>query len=106
MKRIKDVTELVIASLKAHPQARNSDNYLYYIICKDRLEKQGLNIERLSFANALLQREAYDLPPFESVRRARQKAQVKYPELAALPEVECARYELQKDYLEYARSVV
>lgn len=106
MKRIKDVTELVIASLKAHPQARNSDNYLYYIICKDKLEKQGLNIERLSFANALLQREAYDLPPFESVRRARQKAQVKYPELAALPEVEDARLQLETEYREYARGSI
>lgn len=106
MKRIKDVTELVIASLKAHPQARNSDNYLYYIICKDRLEKQGLNIERLSLANALLQREAYDLPPFESVRRARQKVQVKYPELAAVPEVEEARGWLEAEYREYARGAI
>ena len=103
MQNLKTTTKLVNAALVQHPQTRNSDNYLYYIICKGQLEKQGLDIDRISFANALLHRKEYDLPPFESVRRSRQKAQEKNPELAALPEVEDARLQLEEQYREFAR---
>lgn len=103
MQNLKTTTKLVNAALVQHPQARNSDNYLYYIICKGQLEKQGLNIDCISFSNALLYRKEYDLPLFTTVRRARQKAQEKNPELAALPEVEDARLQLEEQYREFAR---
>lgn len=103
MQDLKTTKRLVADALEKHPQTRNSDNYLYYIICKGQLEKQGLDIDRISFANALLHRKEYDLPPFESVRRSRQKAQEKNPELAALPEVEDARLQLEEQYREFAR---
>ncbi len=103
MYKIEQTTKLVADALEKHPQTRNSDNYLYYIICKGQLEKQGLDIEKISLSNALLHRKAYGLPPFESVRRTRQKAQEKNPALAALPEVEDARLQLEEQYREFAR---
>ncbi len=103
MHDLKTTTKRVKNVLEMHPQARNSDNYLYYIICKEQLEKQGLDIEGITFANALLNRKAFCLPPFETVRRTRQKLQEKIPDLAALPEVEAARLELEEEYREFAR---
>lgn len=103
MHKLNTTKKLVADSLENHPQTRNSDNYLYYIICKGQLEKQGLDIEKISLSNALLNRKAFELPPFESVRRARQKAQEKNPALAALPEVEAVRLDLEEEYREFAR---
>ena len=103
MQDLKTTKRLVVDALEKHPQTRNSDNYLYFIICKGQLEKQGLDIEKISLSNALLHRKKYGLPPFESVRRTRQKAQEKNPKLAALPEVEAARIEEEKNFREFAR---
>jgi hypothetical protein len=103
MNNLQTTKKLVLDVLVNNPQARNSDNYLYYIICKGQLEKQGLDIEKISLSKALLNRKAYGLPPFESVRRTRQKAQEKNPMLAALPEVEVARIEEEAKFREFAR---
>lgn len=103
MQDLQTTKKLVMDVLVNNPQARNSDNYLYYIICKGQLEKQGLDIEKISLSTALLHRKEYGLPHFESVRRTRQKAQEKNPELAAVPEVEAARDDLEEEYREFAR---
>lgn len=42
-------------------------------------------------------------PPFESVRRTRQKVQEKYPDLAASEEVEAGRELNETAYREFAR---
>lgn len=106
MKRLQDITTMVIKALKSHPKARNSDDYLYYVIYREILAGIGINIDSMSVSTMLLYRDKYSLPPFESMRRARQKAQVKYPELAALPEVEDARGYLEAEYREYAREAI
>ena len=103
MQDLKTTKKLVADALERHPQTRNSDNYLYYIICKEQLEKQGFDIEEITFAKALLHRKTYNLPPFETVRRTRQKAQEKNPALAALPEVEAARIAEEEKFREFAR---
>ena len=105
-KRLQDVTAMVIKALKSHPTARNSDDYLYYIVYKEILGGMGIDIDRVSASNVLLYRDKYSLPPFTSMRRARQKAQVKFPELAAVPEVEEARGWLEAEYREYARGAI
>lgn len=103
MNEIQSTSKLVKEALINHPDTRNSDNYLYYVICRDLLAKIGLNIDSISLSNALLNRKIYNLPPFETVRRTRQKAQEKCPELAALFEVEAKRAELEEKYREFAR---
>ena len=91
MNEIKATSKLVKKTLISHPDARNSDNYLYYVICKGQLEKQGLDINKISFSKALLNRKIYKLPPFETCRRSRQKIQKECPELAGTDEVEEVR---------------
>jgi hypothetical protein len=103
MNEIKSVAKLVEKVLINHPEARNSDNYLYYVICHDILAKIGLNIDKLSLTNALLNRKVFGLPPFETVRRTRQKVQEHHPELRGTDEVEEARTYLEEEYRDYAR---
>lgn len=103
MNDLKNVSKLVKDALINHPDARNSDNYLYYVICHDILEKMGLNIDKLSLTNALLNRKVFGLPVFETVRRSRQKVQEHHPELCGTDEAEEARSYLEEEYRDYAR---
>lgn len=103
MYEIKSVSKLVKETLINHPDARNSDNYLYYVICHDILAKIGLNIDKLSLTNALLNRKVFGLPPFETVRRTRQKLQEHHPELCGTDEVEEARSYNEDAFREYSR---
>lgn len=103
MNGIKHTSKLVKKALINHPQARNSDNYLYYVICHDLLAEIGLNIDKLSLSNALLNRKVYGLPNFETVRRTRQKIQSECPELCGTDEVEEARIYNEEIVRDYAR---
>ena len=103
MNEIKHTSKLVKKALINHPQARNSDNYLYYVICHDLLAEIGLNIDKLSLTNALLNRKVYGLPNFETVRRTRQKIQAECPELCGTDEVEEARSYNEDAFREYAK---
>lgn len=103
MHEIKNTAKLVKKALINHPQARNSDNYLYYVICHDLLAEIGLNIDKLSLSNALLNRKVYGLPNFETVRRTRQKIQADCPELCGSDEVEEVRSYNEDAFRDYAR---
>ena len=103
MQEIKNTAKLVKKALINHPETRNSDNYLYYVICHDLLAEIGLNIDRLSLSNALLNRKVYGLPPFETCRRARQKIQAEFPELAGTDEVEATRAYKEEMFRDYSR---
>lgn len=103
MNELKNTSKLVKKALINHPEARNSDNYLYYVICHDLLAEIGLNIDKLSLTNALLHRKVYNLPNFETVRRSRQKIQSECPELAGTDEVEEVRAYMEEEYRDFAR---
>lgn len=103
MNEIKNTAKLVKKALINHPEARNSDNYLYYIICHDLLAEMGLNIDKLSLTKALLYRKEYNLPNFETCRRTRQKIQAECPELCGTDEVEEARSYNEDAFREYAK---
>ena len=103
MNDLRSVAKLVEKALINHPEARNCDNYLYYVVCHELLEKIGLNIDRVSFSSALLNRKAYGLPPFETVRRTRQKIQEHHPELRGSDVVEETRAYMEDVYRDYAR---
>ncbi len=103
MNEIKNVAKLVEKALINYPEARNSDNYLYYVVCHELLEKIGLSIDKVSFSNALLNRKAYGLPPFETCRRTRQRLQELHPELRGSDVVEEARAYMEDVYRDYAR---
>ena len=104
MSKKKDLTtlkELVKSILEQVPETRNSDMLLYFTIC-DRKNPTALE---LPFGAIITHLDEYDLPPFESVRRARQKAQAECPHLAASDDVELFRAENEEIYREFARGI-
>ena len=99
MNQLQQTSTLVKQILIEDEAARNSDVYLYLKVC-ERLNPSALS---KPFWAVLVGLKFYKLPPFETVRRARQKIQAKCPELAASDEVEDARAELETEYRNFAR---
>lgn len=99
-------TKLVKSILEKDEKARNSDNYLYYRILATVAKEKEIDIDSISIPKFLLDMSDLGFPPFETVRRTRQKLQETYPELAAREDVQIARADLEQDYREYARAVV
>ena len=101
MKHIQKTSKIVEQLLQDHPETRNSDDFLYLKVC----EKINVISLALPFHEVLLCRKKYKLPPFESVRRTRQKLQKKYPELAGNRKVEEERAENEKIVKSYVKEV-
>ncbi len=87
--------------LYTQPETRNSDDLLYLKVC----EYLNQGCMHLSFATVILNRNNFKLPPFESVRRSRQKLQAAFPELAGSDEVEAQRTINEQIVFDYARQV-
>lgn len=104
MTDLKTITGLVKHILETCPETRYSDNNLYYQVLKRTAKENGFSLAGMTVAHFLEHMYQYGFPPFESVRRARQKVQRKYPELAAGGKVAEARNELETVYRDYARS--
>ena len=103
MDDLRNTTKLVKHALLNSVRARSSDNYLYYLICKGKLQGQGIDINTISLQEGLLNRSTYGLPNYETVRRTRQKIQEQCPELAGTAEVEAMRAINEEAFREYAR---
>jgi hypothetical protein len=101
-KELSNTTALVKTILDAKPQTRNSDDLLYYEVCV----KSNSDCSYLPFWKVMQNRKAYRIPPFESVRRARQKLQATYPELASDSDVEAQRELNEEVFRDYARGTV
>lgn len=101
-KELKTTTDLVKDILEHDIAARNSDDYLYYMVCQ-RID--GISVH-LPFWKVILNRKNYNYPAFESVRRARQKIQAQCPELAGCDEVEGQRIVNEEIFRDYARGMV
>ena len=95
--------ERVRAVLTEHEEARNSDNVLYMYIITDIARDKGVDLKKVSAIELLTHMKQYGFPPFETVRRARQKLQQHNEELRANHEVDAMRYVLEKEYLDYVR---
>lgn len=100
MKHLKRTTELVKAILEEIPETRNDDDYLYYKAC-ERVNRESLD---LPFCMVIMNRKEFGYPPFESVRRTRQKIQEKHPELSGAADVVEIRKNAEKVFRDYARS--
>ncbi len=97
---LESIAHIVQNILSEDTYARNNDTYLYLQVCK-RINPIIIN---LPFVQVLQNVHEYGLPPFESVRRSRQKEQEKHPELRACKKVEEMREDLEEEYREFARS--
>lgn len=96
--KLYEIKEQVNQILEENENARNSDNKLYIEVC-NRVNPSAL---RLPFADVIGNLADYNLPPFESVRRARQKLQAAHPELRPCDEVALLRAENETAYEEFA----
>lgn len=101
---LKNTTALVKSILEQDKTARNSDSFLYLKVLSAVAEQNGVRLETISVPFFLLELQGTEFPPFESVRRARQKIQRRHPELAACEAVEGFRNENKMIYRAYARA--
>lgn len=102
MTDLKNTTALVKAILENDQQCRNSDSFLYLKVLSVVAQRKGINLDSVSIPLFLLQHHGKNFPIFESVRRARQKIQAAYPELAASDAVEGFRAENEQQFRAYA----
>lgn len=96
--KLYETKELVKQVLEENERARNSDNELYVKVCY-RINPYVLTVP---FAEVISDLDGYGLPPFESVRRTRQKLQAERPDLRPCDEVALFRAENETAYEEFA----
>ena len=96
------ISNMVKILLEDDERCRNSDSYLYLQIVKDTAAMNGIDLRNVTVPDFLLSM-GKEFPPFETVRRTRQKVQATYPELCASERVEAFRAENEKIFREYAR---
>lgn len=102
MKEIETISKITLEVLREEPEARDSDDYLYFKVCS----KINPIYMQLPFFKVMLHRKEYGLPKFETVRRTRQKAQATFPELRGSDDVEAGRMLLEEEYEKYALSSI
>ena len=106
MTDLKTTTEIVKAILEEDERTRNSDSFLYLKVLELYAERYGIVLHKVTVPTFLQHLESMGFPPFESVRRTRQKIQQHHPELCGSEKVETMRSVNEEVYREYARSAV
>ena len=106
MNELQTTTKLVKAILEQDKRARNSDSYLYLKVLETRADHSGIDLKGMTVPFFLEAHDILGFPPFESVRRTRQKIQATFPELSACESVQEMRMVNEEAYREYARSVL
>ena len=104
MLNLKATTALVEQLLREEPQTRNSDSLLYLKVLQYHANERGIDLQKVPVPMFLLNMDCFGFPPFESVRRARQKTQAQFPELAANDRVSGFRAVNEDIYRAYALS--
>lgn len=103
-KNLQQLKVIVYEILKTDERTRNSDSLLYLRVL-DRIAKDTDSLVTpfsMTVAYFLQNMQEHGFPPFESVRRARQKAQAECPELKACERVQAMRKENEAEYFEFA----
>ena len=80
--------------------ARDNDNLLFFLICKDRLTEQGIDADKVGFAE-LFQNAVAKVPPFETVTRLRRLVQNDFPELRGSYKKALNREQFRDEMKEY-----
>ena len=99
MSELKRTSTIVLKILKEDARARKDDNYLIKRVHEVVLP--GASELTLNQVLGLITMK--ELPCFESIRRARQKAQEKHPELTDVDTM-IHRSDKEEEYREFARS--
>ncbi|MDY2957095.1 MAG: hypothetical protein SOR59_05765 [Lachnospiraceae bacterium] len=102
MNNLTNASALVKDILTENPAARDSDNLLFYLVCKKVLADHGKNIDTIGFGKLFLSLRQYGLPQFETVGRVRRKLQQTFPELQSSSDVRNGRMNHCDNFKEYA----
>ena len=102
MKDLKTIKALVKWILEKSEKSRNNDNYLYLLVCTYIGDKFDCDLAKVSVEEFFENLSESAFPPFESVRRTRQKLQAENPHLAASDRVKAMRDEQEMEYWSYA----
>lgn len=102
MLKLNQTKKLVEYILTIDERTRNSDSYLYLQVLRFIALRSGINLNKIPVTEFLLNMNNYPFPPFESVRRARQKLQAEFPSLAACDTVQENRAEYEQIYHDFA----
>lgn len=103
---LKNTKALVKSILEQDQRARNSDSFLYFRLLGILGKERGLNMDFIPVTVFLLNMAEWGFPPFESVRRSRQKLQAAFPELAASKAVADQRADNEVTFRDFAREGV
>ena len=103
MNNLTNASALVKDILTENPAARDSDNLLFYLVCKKILADHGKNIDTIGFGNLFLSLHKYGLPQFETVGRVRRKLQQTFPELHCSPAVAMTRASNKDAFTDYGK---
>ena len=103
MTDLKTTKALVELILNQDERARNSDSHLYFRVINTIADKHNIDLAKIPVIDFLLNLKKSPFPPFESVRRSRQKIQRASPHLAACKTVEEFRAEKEQDFRAFAR---
>ncbi len=103
MNNLTNASALVKEILTEEPAARDSDNLLFYLVCKKVLADHGKNIDTIGFGKLFLSLRQYGLPQFETVGRVRRKLQQIFPELQCSPAVAMNRASGRDAFTNYAK---
>ena len=101
-KDLKYISDVVKVILTANERARNSDSFLYLRVLEYYGCLNGVDVKGMTVPAFLMNMDDYGLPKFETVRRARQKAQELYPELAACKRVKDGRMAIEREFRAFA----
>lgn len=93
--KLEDVVKEVLTNFE---ETRTDDFKLIYAVYR---EIDFTHTTRELFYEMMMNHKEYNLPPFESITRARRKVQKKHPELAN-KKVQEARYNETAEYIDYA----
>jgi len=99
---LKTTTSVVKKILETDEQSRNSDSFLYFKVLEHYGNRTGVDIHNMSVPHFLLNMSHLGVPPFESVRRTRQKVQAAYPWLTSNKKVAEFRSANEQIYRAYA----
>lgn len=96
-------TQAVVAYiLERYPRARDNDDLLYYLVCRERAKGDGMNIDKMPF-RVILTGGWQWLPRFESVVRLRRLVQRHNPQLKPAKPVKRGRRRKEADFVELNR---
>ena len=99
---LKNTKALVKSILEQDQRARNSDSFLYFRVLGLLGEEKGIDMDLIPVTLFLLNMAEWGFPPFESVRRTRQKIQAEFPELSANKKIAEQRADNEAAFREFA----